>query len=111
MAPLLYAASARIVIDRCSLPLHILLRPDNPLLLGAMLSQRSAAIMSLQRKRFIACERLRLLRCSGALSALLIRFAVIIDCRGLAVAQKKIIDRIMRRFFSGAAHMQCFKNK
>ncbi len=104
MSSLLCAASALLVISRRSLPLHMLLRPDNPLLLGAVLSQRPPAHTSLQRKRFLCCERLRLLRCSGALSALIMRLAAVDGCSGRVITQHKVVDRIMWRFFSGAAH-------
>jgi hypothetical protein len=80
----------------------MLLRPDNPSLLGAVLSQRLSVLTSLQRKRFLCRERLRLLRCSGALSALLMRLSAVDGCSGHVIAQHKVIDRIMWRVFSGA---------
>lgn len=102
MSSLLCAASALLVIGRRSLPLRMLLRPDNPSLLGAVLSQRSSVLTSLQRKRFLCRKRLRLLRCSGALSALLMRLSAVDGCSGHVIAQHKVIDRIMWRVFSGA---------
>jgi hypothetical protein len=86
--------------------MHIFLLPDNPSLLGAMMSQRSPVLVSLQRKRFLGCERLRLLRCSGALSALLICPVAVVYCRGRADAQHKVVDRIMRRFSSDAHRLR-----
>ena len=80
----------------------MLLRPDNPSLLGAVLSQRSSVLTSLQRNRFLCRKRLRLLRCSGALSALLMRLSAVDGCSGHVIAQHKVIDRIMWRVFSGA---------
>jgi hypothetical protein len=63
MTSALNAASAILVIGRCSLPLHALLRPDHPALLGTMLSRPSLGRCSLQRKRFSSDGRLQL-RCS-----------------------------------------------
>ena len=63
MSPVLNAASTLLVIGRCSLPVHALLHPDHPALLGTMLSRRSLGRCSLQRKRFSSDERLQLLRC------------------------------------------------
>ncbi len=100
---LLCAASALIAIGSCSLPLRIWLCPYNPSLLGAMLSQRSPAFMSLQRKRFLGPERLRLLRCSGPLAALLLRLAAVMDSSGRIIFQHELVARIMKRCFSGAA--------
>jgi hypothetical protein len=64
MTSALNSACAVLVIGRCSLPLHALLRPDHPALLGTMLSRRSLVRCSLQRKHFSSDGWLQLLRCS-----------------------------------------------
>ena len=97
----LNAASAVLVIGRCSLPLHALLHPDHPALLGTMLSRPSLGRCSLQRKRFTSDGRLQLLRCSGPLSALLLRLVSLIDHSD---ARHKLLARIMKRYFSAVAH-------
>ena len=107
MTSALNAASALLVIGRCSLPMHALLHPGHPVLLGTMLSRRSLGRSSLQRKRFSSDERLQLLRCSCPLSALLLRLVSVIDHSGRAMAQHdrhKLLARIMTRFFSAVAH-------
>jgi hypothetical protein len=107
MTSVLNAASALLVIGRCSLPVHALLHPDHPELLGTMLSRRSLGRSSLQRKRFSSDERLQLLRCSCPLSALLLRLVSVIDRSGRAMAQHdrhKLLARIMKRYFSAVAH-------
>ena len=110
MTSALNAASALLVIGRCSLPMHALLHPDHPELLGTMLSRRSLWRSfwrsSLQRKRFPSDERLQLLRCSCPLSALLLRLVSVIDHSGRAMAQHdrhKLVARIMKRYFSNVA--------
>ena len=60
MTSALNAASSVLVIGRCSLPLHALLHPDHPALLGTMLYRPSLGRCSLQRKRFSSDGRLRL---------------------------------------------------
>ena len=103
----LNAASAVLVIGRCSLPLHALLHPDHPALLGTMLSRPSLGRCSLQRKRFSSDGRLQLLRCSCPLSALLLRLVSVIDHSGRCMAQHdrhKLLARIMKRYFSAVAH-------
>ena len=107
MTSALNAASAVLVIGRCSLPLHDLLRPDHPALLGTMLSRPSLGLCSLQRKRFSSDGRLQLLRCSCPLSALLLRLVSVNDHSGRAMAQHdrhKLLARIMKRYFSAVAH-------
>ena len=107
MSPVLNAASALLVIGRCSLPVHALLHPDHPALLGTMLSRRSLGRSSLQRKRFSSDARLQLLRCSCPVSALLLRLVSLIDHSGRAMAQHdrhKLLARIMKRYFSAVAH-------
>ena len=107
MTSALNAASSVLVIGRCSLPLHALLHPDHPALLGTMLSRRSLGRSSLQRKRFSSDGRLQLLRCSCPLSALLLRLVSVIDHSGRAMAQHdrhKLLARIMKRYFSAVAH-------
>ena len=102
MTSALNAASALLVIGRCSLPVHALLHPDHPALLGTMLSRQSLGRSSLQRKRFSSDGRLQLLRCSCPLSALLLRLVLVIDHSG-AIVQHKLVAHIMKRYFSGAA--------
>ena len=107
MSSALNAASALLVIGRCSLPVHALLHPDHPELLGTMLSRSSLGRCSLQRKRFSSDGRLQLLRCSCPLSALLLRLVSVIDHSGGAMAQHdrhKLLVRIMKRYFSAVAH-------
>jgi hypothetical protein len=107
MTSALNAASSVLVIGRCSLPLHALLHPDHPALLGTMLSRRSLGRCSLQRKRFSSDERLQLLHCSCPLSALLLRIVTVIDHSGRAMAQHdrhKLVARIMKRHFSAVAY-------
>jgi hypothetical protein len=60
MTSALNATSAVIVIGRCILPVHALLHPDHPALLGTMLSRRSLVRSSLQRQHFSSDGRLRL---------------------------------------------------
>jgi hypothetical protein len=98
MTSALNAASALLVIGRCSLPVRALLRPDHPAQLGTMLSRRS-----LQRNQFLCIERLQLLRCSCPLSALLLRLVSVIDHSGRAIDQHQVAAHIMKRYFSGAA--------
>jgi hypothetical protein len=107
MTSALNAASAVLVIGRCSLPLHALLHPDHPALLGTMLSRPSLGRCSLQRKRFTSDGRLQLLRCSCPLSALLLRLVSVMDHSGRCMAQHdrhKLLARIMKRYFSAVAH-------
>jgi hypothetical protein len=107
MTSALNAASALLVIARCSLPLHALLQPDRPELLGTMLSRRSLGRCSLQRKHFSSDGRLQLLRCSCPLSFLLLRLVSVIDHSGRAMAQHhrhKLVARIMKRYFSAVSH-------
>ena len=107
MTSALNAASALFVIGRCSLPMHTLLHPDHPALLGTMLSRQSLGRSSLQRKRFSSDGRLQLLCCSCPLSVLLLRIVTVIDHSGGAMAQHnrhKLLARIMKRFFSAVAH-------
>ena len=107
MTSALNAASSVLVIGRCSLPLHALLHPDHPALLGTMLSRPSLGRCSLQRKRFSSDGRLQLLRCSCPLSALLLRLVSVIDHSGRCMAQHdrhKLLARIMKRYFSAVAH-------
>jgi hypothetical protein len=107
MTSALNAASAVLAIGRCSLPLHALLHPDHPALLGTMLSRPSLGRCSLQRKRFTSDGRLQLLRCSCPLSALLLRLVSVIDHSGRCMAQHdrhKLLARIMKRYFSAVAH-------
>ena len=107
MTSALNAASSVLVIGRCSLPLHALLHPDHPALLGTMLSRPSLGRCSLQRKRFSSDGRLQLLRCSCPLSALLLRLVSVMDHSGRCMAQHdrhKLLARIMKRYFSAVAH-------
>ena len=107
MTSALNAASALLVIGRCSLPMHTLLHPDHPELLGTMLSRRSLERSSLQRKRFSSDGRLQLLCCSCPLSALLLRLVSVIDHSGRTMAQHdrhELMARIMKRYFSAVAH-------
>ena len=107
MTSALNAASSVLVIGRCSLPLHALLHPDHPALLGTMLSRPSLGRCSLQRKRFSSDGRLQLLRCSCPLSALLLRLVSVIDHSGRTMAQHdrhELMARIMKRYFSAVAH-------
>ncbi len=107
MTSALNAASALLVIGRCSLPLHALLHPNHPALLGTMLSRPSLGRCSLQRKRFSSDGRLQLLRCSCPLSTLLLRLFSVIDHSGRAMAQHdrhKLLARIMKRYFSAVSH-------
>ena len=107
MTSALNAASAVLVIGRRSLPLHALLHPDHPALLGTMLSRPSLGRCSLQRKRFSSDGRLQLLRCSCPLSALLLRLVSVMDHSGRCMAQHdrhKLLARIMKRYFSAVAH-------
>jgi hypothetical protein len=107
MTSALNAASAVLVIGRCSLPLHALLHPDHPALLGTMLSRRSLGRCSMQRKQFTRDGRLQLLRCSCPLSALLLRLVSVNDHSGRAMAQHDrhmLLARIMKRYFSAVAH-------
>jgi hypothetical protein len=103
MSPVLNAASALLVIGRGSLPVHALLHPDQPALLGAMLSRRSLGRSFLQRWHFSSDGRLQLLRCSCPLSALLLRLVSVINHSGRAMVQHdrhKLLARIMKRYFS-----------
>ena len=104
MCAMLIGARAVLVIGRCRVPLHALLRPYDPALLGAVLSQRPHERVSLQRKLFLGGERLQLLRCSASLSVLLLRLATCVDSSGCAAVQPKILARVMKRFLSGIAH-------
>ncbi len=108
MTPVLNAASAVLAIGRYSLPLHALLHPDHPALLGTMLSRRSLGRCSLQRKQFTSDGRLQLLRCSCPLSALLLRLVSVMDhSHRRCMAQHdrhKLLARIMKRYFSAVAH-------
>ena len=107
MTSALNAASAVLVIGRCSLPLHALLHPDHPALLGTMLSRPSLGRCSLQRKRLSSDGRLQLLCCSCPLSALLLRLVSVMDHSGRCMAQHdrhKLLARIMKRYFSAVAH-------
>ena len=107
MTSALNAASSVLAIGGCSLPLHALLHPDHPALLGTMLSRPSLGRCSLQRKRFSSDGRLQLLRCSCPLSALLLRLVSVIDHSGRCMAQHdrhKLLARIMKRYFSAVAH-------
>ena len=104
MCAMLIGARAVLVIGRCRVPLHALLRPHDPALLGAVLSQRPLERVSLQRKLFLGGERLQLLRCSASLSVLLLRLATCVDSSGCAAVQTKILARIMKRFLGGIAH-------
>jgi hypothetical protein len=107
MTSALNAASALLVIGRCSLPLHALLHPDYPALLGTMLSRPFLGRCSLQRKRFTSDGRLQLLRCSCPLSALPLRLVSLMDHSGRCMAQHdrhQLLARIMKRYFSAVAH-------
>jgi hypothetical protein len=113
MTSSLNAASAVLVIGRWSLPVHALLYPDHPALLGTMLSCRLLGRCSLQRKCFSSDGWLQLLRCSCRLSALLVRLVSVIDHSGRAMAQHnrhKLMARIMQRYFSAVtapSHTGC----
>ena len=100
---MLVGARAVLGIGRCRLPLHALLHPYDPALLGAVLSQRPLGRVLLQRKPFLGGERLQLLRCSASLSVLLLRLATCGDSRGCAAVQPKILARVMKHFLSGIA--------
>ena len=108
MTSALNAASALLVIGRCSLPVHVLLHPDHPALLGTMLSRRSLGRSFLRRKRFSSDRRLQLLRCSSPLSALLLRLVSVMEHSGRAMAQHdrhKLVARIMKRYFSAVLNV------
>jgi hypothetical protein len=112
----LNAASALLVIGRCSLPMHTLLHPDHPALLGTMLSRRPRSLgrCALQRKRFSSGGRLQLLRCSCPLSALLLRLVSVMNHSGRAMAQHdrhKLVARIMKRYFGAVAHRLWHKQR
>ena len=104
LCAVLIGARAILVIGRCSVRLHALLRPHDPSLLGAMLSQRPLERMSPQRKLFLGVERLQLLCCSASLSVLLLRLATSVGSSGSVAVQPKILARVMKRFLGGIAH-------
>ena len=101
MSCALGAASALVVPGRCSVPARVL---QHHALLGAMLSQRSLARVSLQDKRFLGSERLQLLCCGSPLCALLIRLAAVVDRSGRSSAEHRDIVCTVKRYFSGVAH-------
>ena len=101
MSCALGAASALVVPGRCSVLARVLQHHE---LLGAMLSQRSLARVSLQRRQFLGSERLQLLCCGSPLSALLIRLATVVDHSGRSSAEQRYVVCTVKRYFSGAAH-------
>ena len=101
MSSALGAASALLVLGRCSVPARLL---QHHALLGAMLSQRSLARVSLQDKRFLGSERLQLLCCGSPLSILLLRLVAVVDRSGRSSAEHRYIVCTVKRYFSGVAH-------
>ena len=95
------AASALLVLGRCSVPARVL---QHHALLGAMLSQRSLARVSLQRRQFLGSERLQLLCCGSPLSVLLLRLASAVDRGACSRAEHSCIVQTVKRYFSGVAH-------
>ena len=101
MSCALGAASALVVPGRCSVPARVV---QHHALLGAMLSQRSLARASLQRKQFLGSERLQLLCCGSTLSVLLLRLATAVDRGARSSAEHSCIVQTVKRYFSGVAH-------
>ena len=101
MSCALGAASALVVPGRCSVPARVL---QHHALLGAMLSQRSLARVSLQRRQFLGSERLQLLCCGSPLSALLFRLVAVVDRSGRSSAEHRCIVCTVKRYLSGVEH-------
>ena len=89
MSCALGAASALVVLGRCRVPARAL---QHHALLGAMLSQRSLARVTLQDKRFLGSERLQLLCCGGPLSALLLQLATVVDHSGRTSRRRQLLS-------------------
>ena len=100
MSCALGAASALVVPGRCSVPARVV---QHHALLGAMLSQRSLARVSLQRRQFLGIERLQLLCCGSPLSVLLLRLATAVDRGARSSAEHSCIVQTVKRYFSGVA--------
>jgi hypothetical protein len=101
MCSALGAASALLVIGHRSVPARVV---QHHALLGAMLSQRSLARVSLQRRQFLGSERLQLLCCGSPLSVLLLRLAAAVDCGARSSAEHGCIVQTVKRYFNGVAH-------
>jgi hypothetical protein len=101
MSSALGAASALVVLGCCSVPARVV---QHHALLGAMLSQRSLARVSLQRRQFLGSERLQLLCCGSPLSVLLLRLAAAVDRGARSSAEHRCIVQTVKRYFSGVAH-------
>ena len=95
------AASALLVLGRCSVPARVLQRYS---LLQAMLLQRSLARKMMQDKQFLGSERLQLLCCGRLLSALLIRLAAVVDRSWRSSAEHRYVVCTVKRYFSGVVH-------
>jgi len=108
MSCALGAASALVIPGRCSVPARVV---QHHALLGAMLSQRSLARVSLQRRQFLGSERLQLLCCGSPLSALLLRLAVAVDRGARSSAEHSCIVQTVKRYFSGVAHRLWLKRR
>jgi hypothetical protein len=102
------AASALVVPGRCSVPARVV---QHHALLGAMLSQRSLARVSLQHRQFPGSERLQLLCCGSPLSVLLLRLATAVDRGARSSAEHSCIVQTVKRYFSGVAHRLWHKRR
>jgi hypothetical protein len=101
MSSALGAASALLVFGRYRVPAHVL---QHVALMGTIMSQRSLARVSLQRRQFLDRKRLQLLCCGSPLSALLLRLAAVVDRSDRSSKEHKCMVCIMKRYFSGVAH-------
>ena len=108
MSCALGAASALVVPGRCSVPARVV---QHHALLGAMLSQRSLARVSLQHMQFLGSERLQLLCCGSPLSVLLLRLATAVDRGARSSAEHRCIVQTVKRYFSGVAHRLWHKRR
>jgi hypothetical protein len=102
------AASALVVPGRCSVPARVV---QHHALLGAMLSQRSLARVSLQHRQFLGNEQLQLLCCGSPLSVLLLRLATAVDRGARSSAEHSCIVQTVKRYFSGVAHRLWHKRR
>jgi hypothetical protein len=100
VSPVLAAASAFVVFERCRVPAHVWQRHA---LLRTMLSQRSLVRVPLQRKLYLMNERLRLLCCGCPLSALLLRLATVVRHNGRTSVEEMYLVCMMKRHISGVA--------
>ena len=108
MSCALGAASALVVPGRCSVPARVV---QHHALLGAMLSQRSLARVSLQHMQFLGSERLQLLCCGSPLSVLLLRLATAVDRSARSSAEHSCIVQTVKRYCSGVAHRLWLKRR